>query len=262
MKKNQIMNKEVSIALGIVLLVLAFIWVDEPDRMVLKESSEGHANLFGAGYGTPLLDGFANDSVWAAAPWHPLDQVWLGQAPLKDDFSGRYKVLWDENNLYLLAEITDDTLIDLHADGLLKYWDDDCLEVFVDEDASGGNHQYNYNAFAYHVALDGNVVDIQPDTSIAFFNEHCINRRITRGAQSTWELAIKIFDGNNYSNEPGSVNVPKRLYSGKKIGFALAYCDNDHSPEREHFIGSVPVNGPDKNRGWLDAGIFGLLVLE
>jgi hypothetical protein len=46
------------------------------------------------------------------------------------------------------------------------------------------------------------------------------------------------------------------------MGFALAYCDNDTSKERENFIGSVAVAGEDKNRGWIDAGIFGTIVLK
>lgn len=42
----------------------------------------------------------------------------------------------------------------------------------------------------------------------------------------------------------------------------LAYGDNDHSPERENFIGNVRIDGTDKNRGWIDAGVFGLLELK
>ena len=45
------------------------------------------------------------------------------------------------------------------------------------------------------------------------------------------------------------------------MGFAIAYCDNDHSVEREHFIGSEVVEGTDKNRGWIDADIFGKIKL-
>ena len=43
----------------------------------------------------------------------------------KNDFSGRFKLLWDEHYLYLMAEITDDILFDQHADPLKLYWDDD-----------------------------------------------------------------------------------------------------------------------------------------
>jgi hypothetical protein len=47
------------------------------------------------------------------------------------------------------------------------------------------------------------------------------------------------------------------------MGFMLAYCDNDNSPEREHFMGSHEVeaiNG-DKNRGYIDADVFGEIRL-
>ena len=210
-------------------------------------------------YGTPVLDGSASDEVWEKCDWEYLDQNWIGTPPDSADFKGRYKILWDENNLYLLAEITDDTLIDIHEDGLSRYWDDDCLEVFVDEDASGGNHQYNYNAFAYHISLDGHVVDIAPDSTFRYYDDHCVSISTTADHVTVWEVAIKLYDGKIYQD--GAENIPKLLGNGKKIGFALAYCDNDHSAERENFMGSVPVAGEDKNQGWIDAGIFGHLTL-
>ncbi len=215
---------------------------------------------FLASYGSPLINGHDDDEAWQNAQWLPLDQTWIGQPPAPADFTGRYKILWDESNLYLLAEITDDTLVDTHSDGLVKYWDDDCLEIFIDEDASGGDHQYNYNAFAYHIALDGRVTDTNPDKAFAYYNDHCTTRRTTTGRTTIWEVAVKIFDGKNY--EDGEENIPKMLSAGKEMGFALAYCDNDHSPARENFMGNVVVAGVDKNLGWIDAGIFGLLKLK
>lgn len=256
------MNKESSIGLAVALLTLLFIFLqpDISDQNTASPNETDERQSFSAVYGSPILDGNGDDAVWQAAEWLPLDQFWIGDSTEGQDFSGRYKIAWDENNLYVLAEITDDTLIDIHPDGLLKYWDDDCLEIFVDEDASGGNHQYSYNAFAYHIALDGKVVDIRPDSTFAYFNNHCTTRRVTNGHISTWEVAVSIYDGNKYADD--AENIPKMLSSGKKMGFALAYCDNDYSAERENFIGSVRVNGPDKNRGWIDAGIFGLLTLD
>lgn len=85
-------------------------------------------------------------------------------------------------------------------------------------------------------------------------------RRNTVGNTTVWEIAVKIFDGESYVDT--GENLPRLLKPGKKMGFALAYCDNDRSPEREHFIGSVRIEGEDKNRGWIDAGVFGLLTLE
>lgn len=215
---------------------------------------------FSAQRGTPVIDGDGADAVWENSEWQTIDQIWLGDSTLsKKDFSGSYKLVWDQNNIYILAEITDDTLIDIHPDGLDRYWDDDCLEIFIDEDASGGNHQFNYNAFAYHVSLDGRVVDINPDSAFQYYDDHCLMRRKTNGNTSTWEIAVKIFD-DQYTD--GEENIPKLLSKGKHLGFALAYCDNDHSAEREHFIGNVAVEGHDKNKGWIDASIFGHLSLE
>jgi hypothetical protein len=213
---------------------------------------------FTAPYGSPTIDGNGADEAWQQSEWLPLDQLWIGKAPTPADFTGRYKLAWDESNLYLLAEITDDTLIDIHPDGLEHFWDDDCLEVFVDEDAAGGDHQYNYSAFAYHIALDGKVVDTRPNHHAGYFNDHCISRRITDGNTSVWEVVIKLFD-KNYEEE--GENIPKMLSAGKKIGFALAYCDNDHSAERENFMGNVVVEGEDKNQGWKNASIFGVVEM-
>jgi hypothetical protein len=256
------MQRESLIGLVIAFFTLVFVfWQAAPaDHSAAEPVSTTARQLFSAAYGTPLLNGVGDDAVWESAPWLALDQVWLGKSGGATDFTGRYKIAWDENNLYVLAEISDDTLIDIHPDGLSKYWDDDCLEIFVDEDASGGNHQFNYNAFAYHIALDGRVVDIRPDSAFAYFNDHCVTRRVTHDHVSTWEVAVKIFDGNKYTDS--GENIPKLMKRGKKMGFALAYCDNDHSPERELFVGSGPVLGDDKNRGWIDAGIFGLLELQ
>ena len=215
---------------------------------------------FSVAYGTPMIDGNGTDDAWQQAEWLPLDQLWIGKMPDSSDYKGRYKLLWDEYNLYLLAEITDDTLIDFHTDGLEHFWDDDCLVVFLDEDASGGTHEFSYNAFAYHIALDGSVADVAPDSSFRYFNDHCLTRRIARDNVSTWEIAVRIFDGKQYEDEGD--NVPMLLRKGKKMGFALAYCDNDQSPERESFVGNVPLPNAEKKQHWQNADAFGTIELR
>ncbi len=205
------------------------------------------------------IDGNATENAWQRAQWHALDQVWLGEVFSHEDFKGRYKLTWDREQLYLLVEITDDVLYDQKKDPLKRYWDDDCVEIFIDEDNSGGLHQYSHNAFAYHVAIDGNVVDIGPDREPHLYNSHVISKRQTDGTTSIWEMSIRLYP-DSYLDD-GSVK-PVKLRPNKKIGFALAYCDNDGSKERENFIGSVFVPGEDKNQGWIDADIFGTLLLK
>lgn len=204
-----------------------------------------------------FIDGVPSEAAWASAEWRPMDQVWLGKNLQVEDFMGKYKLLWDEKHLYILAEIHDDTLVDTHADPLDRYWDDDCLEIFIDEDASGGNHQYNHNAFAYHIGLDNTVVDIGTDEKPHVYpHAHC--KRKMRGKRAHWEVALSIYD-DSFVDGHNNKNTP--LIKGKEMGFAIAYCDNDHSVEREHFIGSEVVEGTDKNRGWIDADIFGKIKL-
>ncbi|MCA0132177.1 DUF6265 family protein [Winogradskyella alexanderae] len=207
----------------------------------------------------PVIDGIANENIWENCSWHPLDQIWLGDKLTEGDFKGRYKLTWTEDALYLLAEIEDDNLIDIYENPLEFWWDDDCLEVFIDEDNSGGEHQYNHNAFAYHIALDGNVVDMSTKKEGKLYNSHVQSKRKTDGNISIWEVRISLYD-NTYNDQ--AENYPVKLFANKNIGFALAYCDNDNSKSRENFIGSIPVEGEDKNRGWIDANIFGTLVLK
>jgi hypothetical protein len=54
------------------------------------------------------------------------------------------------------------------------------------------------------------------------------------------------------------------LFTGKKIGFMLAYCDNDGSKEREHFISSNDIEAVDgnKNLGYITADVFQVLTLK
>jgi len=50
--------------------------------------------------------------------------------------------------------------------------------------------------------------------------------------------------------------------AGKRLGLMLAWCDNDGSVIRERFIGSETVPTGPKDRGWIDAGLFGTLNLK
>lgn len=220
-----------------------------------------------------IVDGKGDEISWEKATWLPLNHLILGAPPSSQDFSGQFKILWDEGQLYLLVEIVDDILFDQHADPLHLYWDDDCLEVFIDEDGSGGNHQFSFNAFAYHIALDNQVVDMGPNNedgspNFVLLNDH-INSVWQRSADKPnkiiWEVALRVFDDSfslsSISDKSNQQSV--KLTLGKTLGFMLAYCDNDGSKERENFIGSTDikaVNG-SKNLGYITADVFQKLLL-
>jgi hypothetical protein len=208
----------------------------------------------------PVIDGLASDAAWDAARWQDIDQLWLGPEYEDSDFKGRFKVVWTPERIYLLVEIVDDILFDSHRDPLLQYWDDDCLEIFLDEDFSGGDHQYNHNAFAYHVSLDNQAIDIGTDEKARSYSHHVESRWRQQADKLVWELAIDVY-GDDYRDDAPD-NEPVRLSAGKVLGLMVAYCDNDGSELRENFVGSESVPFGKKDRGWIDANIFGKLVLD
>lgn len=206
-----------------------------------------------------VIDGVAIEPVWAAAEWHEIDHLWLGPDYTAEDFSGRFKVAWTEKRLYILVEVIDDILFDSHRDPLVQYWDDDCVEIFIDEDYSGGDHQFNHNAFAYHMSLDNQAIDMGTDERPHNYSHHVESRWKQSGNTVVWEVAVDIYADDYIDGSED--NVPVSLHAGKIMGLMLAYCDNDGSELRENFVGSESVPSGPKDRGWIDAGLFGELQL-
>jgi hypothetical protein len=206
-----------------------------------------------------MIDGIADESSWSDALWQELKYRWLGPEFSVDDFNGRFKVVWTQNRIYILVEIVDDILRDSHRHPLEQYWDDDCLEIFIDEDHSGGNHQFTHNAFAYHMSLDNQAIDIGTNKLPQSYSHHVESKWRQQGNTITWELAIDIYTDSYVDGS--DQNTPITLSPGKVMGLMLAYCDNDASKLRENFIGSESVPSGPKDRGWIDAGLFGSLIL-
>ena len=207
----------------------------------------------------PVVDGLATDAAWDEAPWQDIGHRWLGPEFSADDFKGRFKMVWTAERIYLLAEIVDDVLIDSHRDPLVQYWDDDCLEIFIDEDFSGGEHHFNHNAFAYHFSLDNQAIDIGTDRKARSYSHHTQSQWRQHGDTIVWEVSIDIYDD---SYVDGGDSDPVALVAGKVIGLMVAYCDNDGSELRENFIGSESVPTGAKDRGYIDAGLFGEVILD
>jgi hypothetical protein len=245
------------------------------------------------------FDGVANESVWENSRWYYIDQVWIPyRASLPaNDFSGRYKVAWSEdaNVIYFFAETTDDVFVDgyvYNSDPSIggNYPAYDILEVFIDEDKSGGNHVFDdvmagenaENAFSYHIAIsqpaDGEttssvvVCDIAGTNwnsySIPNYADHLDNFIVRRnGNILSWEFSLKVYNDTYDDENPENSRVT--LTTGKQIGLSLAYCDNDNPNEdpktRDNFIGSDV--GPDQsltewNEHWMNASVYGNLKLD
>ncbi|MBC7486863.1 MAG: T9SS type A sorting domain-containing protein [Cytophagaceae bacterium] len=207
----------------------------------------------------PTVDGNGTDACWQQASWKSIDQLWLGTAPSAADFQGKYKVAWSGTTLYILAEIVDDVLYDGHTGALDQWYNDDCLEIFIDEDRSKGDHQCNYNAFAYHVAINGDVVDLGTDCNPHLYNSTITSARTNAGTTYTWEVAMTIYPATYTDAGP---NTGVSLFDGKVSGLSLAYCDDDGSNTRESFIGSEIMPSGHNDDNYKTADYFGTLNLK
>jgi hypothetical protein len=153
--------------------------------------------------------------------------------------------------------ISDDILRDDHDIPVDTYWEDDGLDIFIDEDHINENHEcgsFAFNAFAYHIAAyprtplgaktifsdtlaTYNVVDLglscSPTHSLVF-NDHALVKVFRSGTVYTWEIALDVYD-NSYADD--GINHPVVLQPGKFLGLAVAYADNDNGT-REGYYGS------------------------
>jgi hypothetical protein len=210
-----------------------------------------------------VIDGSDADACWAKASWHAMEQVWLGNAMNEGDFSGKFKTAWDKDYLYVLVQIEDDSLSDDHKDPLDNYWNDDAVELFIDEDRSKGDHLNNNNAFAYHCSIFYDVIDGAGKNGATINCKNNITMKMdTIGPHLyLWEFAVKMFNKNfDYSNPEASRVY---LFPNKLMGFSIAYCDNDGASDklRENFIGSVVMPTGHENDSYMNANYFGSMLL-
>ncbi len=209
-----------------------------------------------------IIDGQATEECWATAEWHPINQVWIpwNEKMKEGDFNGRFKVSWDREYLYVLVEVVDDSLSDDHSNPLLNWWDDDCVEIFVDENRSKGNHERNNNAFAYHVSLFYDAIDLNSSGQGVNYKNNIKVDMDTIGYHTyLWEFAVKNYDAYFNISNPEASRV--YLHHNKQMGFTIAYCDNDEKTTRENFIGSMVMTPATANDMYKNADYFGLMIL-
>jgi hypothetical protein len=232
----------------------------------------------------PTIDGHSDDACWAGTSWQTIDEVWIpyGGSVEASDYTGQYKVAWSdaENVLYFVVEVTDDAFVDGYVFGPGDYYQYDIVEVFIDEDKSGGGHNYEVggvnaeNAFAYHIVVDAPadgdtttdyvVCDMAGNTYTVNYAGHFPELAMRKdGNLYTWEFSLAVYDDTYDNGDPEASRVD--LSEGKIIGLSLAYCDNDsinETPkERDNFFGSVWVPASEYNDHWINADGFGTIRL-
>jgi len=232
----------------------------------------------------PKIDGEISDLCWAEAQWYAIDETWItwGQEIDSSDFSGRFKMSWSEaeNLVYYFVEITDDAFVDGYVWPDDGYYNFDIVEVFIDEDASGGLHALDNdpewgmnseNAFSYHLNVnapeDGGsesaflACDLDGSWAKIDYADHIPELTLRKsGNKYFYEFSMKIFDDSYDNSKPEASRVT--LTGNKLMGMSMAYCDND-SPdgERDNFFGSVWVPEEAYNDHWMNSDGYGRVRL-
>jgi hypothetical protein len=204
------------------------------------------------------IDGYSKDSIWSSLDWYDMNYKWMGETVDSADYSGRFKLAWNSQYLFVLVEVIDEHLNPTLGNGIENYWKGDYVEVFIDEDKSGGNHQFNHQAFAYHISTEGHAIDKNMSKETIFFDEHVQVKRSQIGNKHLWEMAIKLFD--NTFDENAKDNTPVEIVKEKRIGFSIAYGDNDGNNSRENFMGSKKQHGNNNDEGYINSDVFGSIL--
>ncbi|MDF1697549.1 MAG: sugar-binding protein [Saprospiraceae bacterium] len=205
-----------------------------------------------------VVDGCSKDAIWSKTRWNDMNHVWLGGPVDSEDYSGRFKLSWDVDQLYILVEVVDDVLNPTLKDGKDNYWKGDYVEVFIDEDKSGGDHKFNHQAFAYHVSTEGHAIDKDTKEQTVFFDDHVTVARSNEGNTYLWEMSIRLYDAQFDENSKN--NIPVKIHPMKAIGFSIAYGDNDGKGTREHFVGCKKTHGNNNDDGYINSDVFGKVI--
>jgi len=230
----------------------------------------------------PVIDGVANDACWEVAKWQSIDQTWIPWGEVIDpaDFTGRYKTIWssEENLIYFAVEITDDVISDAYVNGqTADVYNFDMIEVFIDQDKSGGEHRYDSgtsnaeNAFGYHIFSkfpeSGETNSIYEVSDMGQnYHDHFPEFVLGRVDHvSTWEFSLIVYDDTySFSNKDGARVT---LVEGAEMGLSLAANDDDQpeinplETQRDNMIGSVAVPQEHNNDHWINADYFGTVKL-
>lgn len=236
----------------------------------------------------PTIDGQGDDACWGDVEWQEIDQVWIpygGSVPA-DDYTGAYKLVYSEteNLLYFLVQVNDDVFVDGYEYDDGDYYKYDIVEVFIDEDKSGGPHIFDMagsnaeNAFSYHIVVDAPadgevnsdfvVCDLAGtswmDSETMDYAGHFPDLAMRKdGNIYTWEFSLGLYADTYDNGDPEASRVD--LSEGKISGLSLAYCDNDsineEPKERDNFFGSVWVPEEEYNSHWENADGYGTIKL-
>lgn len=182
-----------------------------------------------APYGTPVIDGVAEE-LWNRANYNTVGNCVLGDY---DMYKGWFKVLWDENNIYILAKVYGSSLSDTDVADSAH----DAVDVYIDEDRAKTK---GYEEFDYQVRSNfkGKISGSNYDFEKAYA------KTVVNDDSFTVEMSVPLKSG-------------KTLKQGDKYGFEILMQSS------ATFFNSLTRYTWNCDNGWVwnDTSCFGCLKL-
>ncbi|GAB3679989.1 hypothetical protein GCM10028857_02070 [Salinarchaeum chitinilyticum] len=185
----------------------------------------------------PSLDGQLSDGVWSNAATHSLDTVVIDGIDGPEDLDAEWRALWDDESLYVLVDVTDDSISSDSAEN----YNDDSVEIYLDGDNSKGESYDGENDYQFVIPFDGAVSAGGGSPGVGDA------RQAQRQTPDGWRLEFEV---------PWST-VGISVEAGHLIGFDVHVNDDDGGGDRN---GKVSWFATEDN-AWQDPGLFATVEL-
>jgi hypothetical protein len=189
----------------------------------------------------PIIDGDLGD--WALA-WSTAEGIYLdeweelgGTSKGPNDISLTFYLLWDEDNLYFAAEVTDDE--QLHENTGESIWNGDSFQIGIDPTGERAVAAFDNLSYEYNFGLD---VNDKVVLSRLYGNPDGWPGNFADPMKNEDELAIVRDDDNEKTyyelRIPAEDLGPAEFVPGTEIGFGIIYNDSDKAhPGQTGWVG-------------------------
>ncbi|RFM28215.1 T9SS C-terminal target domain-containing protein [Deminuibacter soli] len=177
------------------------------------------------------------DAAWNVAPSRTISNVTIGSGA---NLSGKWRALYDNTNLYVLAEVNDITKMN---DSGGNWWEDDAVEIFIDGDNSKTATYDGANDFQLGFRWNDNTV-------------HVGGNSVTRTTGINFSMYAT---GTGYNLEAvipwSTIGVTPSI--GKPIGFEVQIDNDNDGGTRDAQIASFATG----TTAFQDPRVFGTVYL-
>jgi len=185
----------------------------------------------------PVIDGQVDD-VWARAVPYATANVNRGKVESAQDLSSTFRLMWDQTNLYVLVEVTDDKLFNDSFDT----HEDDAVEVYLDSQYNRGSMYDDYDVqlkFGWDDVANNLMDSRGPTEGIVYASNTTATGYIIEAAIPWAALGIT-----------PSVDA--------RIGLEVMLCDDDDGNTREAKMAWWATKADD---AWTNPSVFGTGIL-